>query len=246
MGDRYRRGNLFENKRYLRLHYLLREKIGGIDNLTKTLNSVLDIPIHYYVVVTFDLFKEVVDILGGIDINVDRAFTDHYYPIEGMENAYPEENRYETVSFDAGSQVMNGDMALKFARSRKGDNEEGTDFARARRQQKVITAIKNKALSIKTLINPIKLKELYDAYSSNVDTNVDFGTIQSFYLLSQQIEFDKVISVVLDDRSQAIEGGLLYSPEDTTLYGGQYVLLPQTGDYSQIHAYVKKYLFGDK
>lgn len=221
------------------------EKIGGIDNLTKTLNEVLDMPIHYYGVVTFELFKEFVDIMDGIEINVERSFTDYYYPIEGKENA-PLEERYEVVSFEQGVQTMNGDMALKFARSRKGDNGEGTDFARSKRQQKVIMAIKNKALSIKTLVNPIKLKELYESYSKNVDTNIDFATVQSFYLLSQQIEFDKVISVVLDDRSQAIEGGLLYAPEDDTLYGGQYVLVPQTGDYSQIHAYVKKYLFGDK
>jgi LCP family protein required for cell wall assembly len=221
------------------------EKLGGIDNLTQTLNDVLGMPIHYYGVVTFDLFKEFVDILGGVDIEVDNSFTDYYYPVEGKENA-PMEERYETISFTSGQQQMDGDTALKFARSRKGDNNEGTDFARSKRQQKVIMAVKNKALSAKTLLNPVKIKSLFDSYSENVETNVDFATVQSFYLLSQQIEFDKVVSVVLDDRSQAIEGGLLYAPEDTTLYGNQYVLLPQTGDYSQIQAYVKKYLFGDK
>ncbi|MBN1162846.1 LCP family protein [Patescibacteria group bacterium] len=221
------------------------EKIGGIDNLIQVINETLDIPIHYYGVVTFNVFKEFVDIVDGIDIDVEKSFTDYYYPVEGKENA-PLEERYEVVSFEKGTQTMNGDRALKFARSRKGDNGEGSDFARSKRQQKVIMAIKDKALSIKTLINPIKLKELYDTYSDNVDTNIDFGVIQSFYLLSQQIDFDKVVSVVLDDRSQAIEGGLLYAPEDTTLYGDQYVLIPQTGDFSQIHAYVKKYLFGDK
>jgi polyisoprenyl-teichoic acid--peptidoglycan teichoic acid transferase len=222
------------------------EKIGGIDNLTKTLHTVLGVPIHYYGVIHFDIFTEIVDILGGIDVDVETAFTDYYYPVEGMEAAPVIADRYETVSFDKGVQNMSGEVALKFARSRKGDNNEGTDFARARRQQQVIMAIKNKALNIKTLINPIKLKELYGTYSENVDSNIDFGVIQNFYLLSQQIEFDKVVSVVLDDRSQATEGGLLYAPEDTTLYGNQYVLVPQTGDYYQIHAYVQKYFFGDK
>ena len=60
------------------------------------------------------------------------------------------------------------------------------------------------------------------------------------------ISFDKVVSVVLDDRSDADAGGLLYHPEDPAPYGGQYVLVPQTGDYSQIHAFVQRYLFGNK
>jgi hypothetical protein len=64
--------------------------------------------------------------------------------------------------------------------------------------------------------------------------------------MTNQIQFDKVISIVLDDRSTANEGGLLYSPEDTSLYGGQYVLVPRTGDYSQIHAFVQRYLFANK
>lgn len=218
---------------------------GGINTLEKTIEEVLGIPIHYYTLINFDLFRNVIDILGGINVTIDRSFTDRQYPVEGKENA-PESERYETITFTGGKQNMNGDTALKYVRSRKGDSNEGTDFARAKRQQKVISAIKEKALSFNTLVNPIKLKGLYDTYANSVTTDVDFATIQSFYLLSQQIDFSRIVSIVLDDRSQAVEGGLLYAPEDTTLYEGQYVLIPQTGDYTQIHAYVQKYLFGDK
>ncbi|RJR26902.1 LytR family transcriptional regulator [candidate division WWE3 bacterium] len=218
---------------------------GGAQEISKVVEQVLDIPIHYHAVVTFELFREAVDVLGGIEVTVERAFTDRFYPVEGMENA-PENERYEVVSFQAGKQTMDGDTALKYARSRKGDNDEGTDFARSRRQQKVIMAIKDKALSLKTLINPMKIKELYDIYSNSIDTNIDINTVQSFYLLSQKINFEKVNAIVLDDRSEANDGGLLYAPEDTSLYGGRYVLIPRTGDYSQIHAYVQKYVFGDK
>jgi anionic cell wall polymer biosynthesis LytR-Cps2A-Psr (LCP) family protein len=141
---------------------------------------------------------------------------------------------------------MDGKTALKFVRSRHGDNGEDTDFARSKRQQKIIAAIKDKSFSFKTLLDINKIKGLYDAYVESVDTNVDFATIQTFYLLSKQIDLAKVVSIVLDDRSDANEGGLLYEPEDKTLYGNQYVLVPQTGDYSQIHAFVQKYLFGSK
>lgn len=238
----------------------------GAKNLRAVIQDVLGVPIHYHVMVSFDLFKEIVDILGGVNVTVDNTFTDYAYPIENREadkcgrsedeiKKMTEEGksdlekfpcRYEKITFTQGAQTMNGDTALKFVRSRHGDNNEGTDFARSRRQQKIIMAIKQQALSIKTLVNPIKLKELYESYASNTDTDVDLGAVNSFYLLSQQIDFDRVVSVVLDESSSADNGGLLYHPNDQTLYGGQWVLIPQTGDYTQIHAFAQKYLFGGK
>jgi polyisoprenyl-teichoic acid--peptidoglycan teichoic acid transferase len=218
-------------------------KSTGPQELKKALEDVLGIPIHYYALVTFDLFENAVDIMGGVNVTVDNSFTDRFYPVEGKENASDSE-RYETIHFSAGQQLMDGKTALKFVRSRHGDNQEDTDFARSKRQQKVIAALKDKALSLQTILDINKIKNLFDSYSNNVVTDIDFGTIQTFYLLSKQVDLAKVVSVVLDDRSDANEGGLLYHPEDATLYGGSYVLIPQTGDYSQIHAFVQKYLFG--
>lgn len=246
--------------------YAFSKEGEGAGNLRAVLQDVLGIPIHYHVMVSFDLFQEIIDILGGVEVTVDTSFTDYAYPIENMEDnkcgrtdeeikKMGEEGkseleiyfcRYEKIVFNQGVQSMNGDTALKFVRSRHGTNNENTDFARSRRQQKIITAIKNKSLSIQTLVNPTKLKNLYDAYAQNTDTDIDFGAVNSFYLLSQQINFDRVVSVVLDDRSPADQGGLLYAPGDKTLYNGQYVLIPQTGDYVQIHAFVQRYLFGGK
>lgn len=239
---------------------------NGIEETEKAVSQVLGIPIHYRILVNFQLFEDAINLLDGINVNVEHAFTDYYYPVEGKENDLCGKTqdevdkmlsegqdqlqvvpcRFLTVSFKEGQQTMDGVKALQFARSRHGDNNEGTDFARAKRQQKIIMGVKDKALSLQTLINPQKLKDLYNLYSKNVETDVDLGTLQNFYLLSQQIKFNKITSVVLDDRSNATSGGLLYSPVDTSLYGGAYVLVPQTGDYTQIHAYVQKYLFGDK
>lgn len=218
---------------------------GGGEEISQVVEGVLGIPIHYYIVVDFQLFRDSIDILGGVEVNIEKAFIDTQFPVEGKENA-PLNERYQTVSFDSGLRTMDGDTALKFVRSRKGNNDEGTDFARSARQQKVIMAIKDKSLSLETLINPAKLKNLYDAYSENVDTSITFSDVQNFYILSEQINFNKVVSIVLDDRSAAEEGGLLYSPEDTSLYGGAYVLLPKAGDFSQMHAYVQRYIFGER
>lgn len=216
--------------------------IGGIEGTKDAVAEFLGIPLHYYAVVDFELFKGVIDILGGIDVDVENSFDDFRYPIEGKEEA-PLEERYEHISFEAGVQTMDGDTALKYVRSRHGNNNEGTDFARSKRQQQAIMAIKEKFLSLETLINPKKLKDIYAQYAENVDTDVDLGTIQQFYLLSQQIDFAGLRTIVLDDRSAANEGGLLYAPLDTSLYRDAYVLIPRTGNYSQVHAYVQKYLF---
>jgi len=217
---------------------------GGTEGIKSAVENVLGIPVHYYVVIDFSLFKDIINILEGIEVDVERTFDDFYYPVEGSEDA-PLEERYEHVHFDVGKQVMDGDTALKFVRSRKGTNDEGNDFARAARQQKVIMAVKNRALSLETLVDPSKLKELYDLYSNNVESNLDFESVQGFYFLSRTIDFDKVRLIVLDDRSAAGEGGLLYAPEDRSLYGNAYVLIPKVGDFSQLHAYVQRYVFGD-
>ncbi|OGC57255.1 hypothetical protein A3H26_03025 [candidate division WWE3 bacterium RIFCSPLOWO2_12_FULL_36_10] len=217
----------------------------GAKEIKDVVEKVLGIPIHYYVVVDFQLFKESIDILGGIKVNVENSFEDKFYPVEGKENVSVIADRYETVKFQKGEQLMNGEAALKFVRSRKGNNGEDTDFERSKRQQKVILAIKDKFLSVRTLVDLPKMKQLYDSYAKNVDLNIDYSAARGFYLLSQKIDFGTFRTVVLDDRSTANQGGLLYAPEDNSLYGGAYVLIPRVGDYSQIHAYVQKYIFGE-
>lgn len=216
---------------------------GGAEELSKVVENVLGIPIHYYAVINFEIFKEAIDIIGGVEVNVDTAFTDYNYPVEGKEAA-PLNERYETVSFETGTQTMDGERALKYARSRHGNNGEGTDFARSRRQQKVIAAIKQKALSIETLVNPEKISDLYGTYAKNIDTNIDLKAANGFYFLAKNIDFQNMKSIVLDDRSASDEGGLLYAPEDSSLYGGAYVLIPKSGNFDQLHAYVQRYIFG--
>lgn len=217
-------------------------KILGPEGTKDVVEEVLGIPVHYNVTINFEVFKKIIDTLGGIEVEIDNTFTDSEYPIEGKENA-PMNERYETVTFTKGKEVMNGERALKYVRSRHGDAGEGNDFARSKRQQKVILAIKDKMMTATTLIDLPKLKDLFDIYQKDVETNITNEDLTKFYALYRSINFDNFRRIVLDDRSDAEAGGILYAPEDTTAYGGAYVLIPRSGDFSQIHAYVKKYLF---
>lgn len=214
----------------------------GPEGVKDSVSEVLNIPIHYNVTINFEVFRKIIDTLGGVDVTIENSFTDSEYPIEGKENA-PLEERYETITFKKGTERMGGDRALKYVRSRHGDGIEGTDFARSKRQQQVILAIKDKLMSAQTIIDLPKLKELFSLYETEVESNISTDDLVSFFSLYKQIDLKNLKRVVLDDRSSQEEGGLLISPENREEYGGAYVLIPRSGDYSQIQAYVKKYLF---
>lgn len=225
--------------------YAQRNKNGemlGPEGVKQVVSEVLGIPIHYNLTVNFEVFKKIIDTLGGVDVEIENTFTDSEYPIEGKENA-PMNERYEIVTFKKGNERMDGERALKYVRSRHGDGVEGTDFARSKRQQQVILAIKNKLSSAQTIIDLPKLKELFNVYQTDVETNISNEDLVSFFSLYKRLDLQNLKRVVLDDRSSLDEGGLLVAPDNRDEYGGAYVLIPRSGDYLQIQAYVKKYLF---
>ncbi len=97
---------------------------------------MLGYPIDHYVIVNFEGFKQIIDLIGGVDITV---------PYEIYDDKYPDDNYgyLPPIHFLPGKQHMDGDTALKYARTRHADN----DYARAGRQQQVIMAIKDKVTS---------------------------------------------------------------------------------------------------
>ncbi len=130
---------------------------SGLEALKTTIEEVVGQQIQYYAMVDFKAFTQIIDAVGGIDVNVENSFTDYYY----LDST--------TVSFTAGPQTMDGETALKYARSRKSlDNGEGTDYARARRQQKVISALQEKIISTDTLANPKTLIQILSSISDSI------------------------------------------------------------------------------
>ncbi|OGC38250.1 hypothetical protein A2V54_03340 [candidate division WWE3 bacterium RBG_19FT_COMBO_53_11] len=212
-------------------------------NFAKTkIEGILGIKIPYWVVVDFEGFKEIINTLEGVKVCVERTFDDYSYPVPGRENAHPLSSRYEHLHFEAGCQVMSGETALKYARSRNGTNGEGSDFARALRQQKVILGVKDKILSLNLLLNPGKLSKLYQDITNAVRTNASFGEIRKALEIAGKLgDLSQVKSLVVDPAS-----GLVYHPANSAPYGGAYVLIPKVGNYSKIQAAVRKLLFGSE
>jgi len=226
-------------------YYGEEKKDGGGFVLAKdAVYEVLDQPIHYAILIDFEGFIKMVDLLGGLDIKVDQSFDDFKYPIPGKENDECDGDleylcRYQHLHFESGWQHMDGLTALKYVRSRNAQGEEGTDFARSQRQQKAILALKNKIFSLSFLLNPKKIMEVRKTLGDHVKLDTHFTEEQITAFLSLFLRFvknDNQIRTIALDYGDEDNLGFLYSPPDD-LYG-QWVLIPRSGDWKEIQKYV--------
>jgi len=193
------------------------------------IGDVLDQDIQYYVRVDFTGFEKLIDDLGGIEVFVDRSFTDDTFPTDDYE--------IQTVSFQAGWQHMDGEDALQFARSRHGTNGEGSDFARSQRQQKIIIALKEKVFSASTLINPVKINRILDTLSDHIETNFSTWEIIKLARIIKDIDTSKVNNYVIDDSPD--------SPLYATNLNGAYVLLPKNDDWVPLQSIASTMFSGE-
>lgn len=195
---------------------------GGGESLAQaTVQSVLGIPIHYYAWVDFTGFEKILDDVDGITVNVDQSFVDYSYPTLDYG--------YQTVKFTEGNQTMDGETALKYVRSRHGTNGEGSDFARSKRQQKVILAVKEKFSGLGTLTNPSKINAVLNDLATHMKTNLQLWEISKIAKLYNDVSQEQIVTKVLDNGSD----GLLVSDHTQD---GAYILRPKAGweDFSDI------------
>jgi LCP family protein required for cell wall assembly len=205
---------------------------GAIEKLQDTITKITGAEIQYYVKVDFNGFVKIIDALGGVEVNVENTIHDPFYP-KG-ETIY-----YETFHIDAGLQTIDGETALKYARSRKTTS----DFDRARRQQQLMAAVKDKALSLDLLTNPDKLQKLYGSIDSSIETDLTVSEILELGKISQDINRDQIDSRVLSDQFDSC-GGFLYTP-NREMFGGASVLLPAGNDFSYINQFTRDYFDND-
>lgn len=192
---------------------------GGEALAVKVVSDLLDIPIQYYARLDFTGFEKVIDRVNGVEVNVVKPFTDYMYPTL--------DHGYQTIKFKAGAQTMNGDIALKYSRSRHGNNGEGSDFARAKRQQQIIMALRDKLLSFGTLANPLRISDVLGVIGDHSQTNMEVWEMVRLGKMVGNINRDLVINKVIDDGT----AGLLRS---ATGIGGAFILVPKDNTYTDI------------
>ncbi len=208
---------------------------GGLILAKAEVGAVLGQPIHYGIVIDFERFKELIDFFGGIDIKVEHTFTDTEFPITGKENDLCNGDpkykcRYETLHFEKGTQHMNGNTALKYVRSRHATGEEGSDFARGKRQQKMIQAIIQEMVSLVKSNDVEKIKKTYEVLNTIIERDVNNENLASLlrYLVSS-----KKLTFVQKPLSQDF-----FIVPNVSEYG-RYVIIPSDGNYDEIHSYVR-------
>ncbi len=180
------------------------KNIGGINIMKEVVENVAGINIDYAVVIDFNTFLDLIDSVGGIDIYLEKEFLEKSQ--WGWEFRVP-----------AGKNHMNGATALYYARSRFSTN----DFDRARRQQEIIVALKDKLTSMGVLTNPIKLNKIFNSIGKGVKTNIDFTTGLKLIKYVSYFEDGKLTKKILDTS----ENGLLQAGT----VDGKYVLYPKAG-----------------
>jgi LCP family protein required for cell wall assembly len=156
---------------------------GGTRALEDAIGTLLGIPIHYYAKVDLAGFVEMVDAVGGVDINVERPLADPNYGGFGVGPGW---------SIDAGRHHLDGPDALAYARIRKAAGE--SDFTRAARQQQVLVAIRNSAVDSDLLFS---LPRLLDAVGDSVRTDVPVGMLPELAALAEEIGGERTTRAVM-------------------------------------------------
>ena len=190
------------------------KSMGPIKKITQDITSL---DIHYWAVINFDGFQRAVDSIGGINITNERDIYDPRYPGPNYS--------YEIFELKKGFHHLDGATALKYARMRHNDPE--SDFGRAKRQQQVMQAIKNKIFSTGTLLNAVALNQFLNTLGENIKTDIPRSDFGDFIILIKNLDTNNINNVVLDAWKN-----------DSLLRGshmaGISALIPRVGNWSEV------------
>lgn len=209
--------------------------LGGGELAKEVASSVTGLSVDKFIAVDFVGFQRVFGLLGEVTVDVPYHYEDSFYPIKGRElelcGKSPQEMqevhakysgfelekqfecRYEHIVFPEGEMEMEGEDALKFARSRHGDG----DFGRSRRQLAVLKGLKDELISIDIVT---KTPKLLNAIVDNVTTDITIEEIKAFNDLVQNPEEYEVVDI------QLTEDNVLTSSNG----GAGFILIPKAGN----------------
>ena len=217
---------------------------GNMGALEKIIGDNMGIAINYYALVNYTAFKQSVDSVGGIDVNIKSE------DARGLYDPSFRANEGGALKLPNGVQHLNGQVALNLARAR-GDPFNGkygaygfpkSDFDRTEHQRWMMLALKNKIISAGTLSNPVKIGNLMDSIGDNVKTDFQLNELASLYYMMKKVDTNNIESLSLNDA----DGKNLLA--NYSAPGGQSALVPAAGptDFSVIQKYITKVLNSNK
>jgi LCP family protein required for cell wall assembly len=156
--------------------------------LKKTVGELTGLPIDHFVMINFDGFKTVIDSLGGINVDVPKPIDDAAYPTDDY--------RTIKIHFDAGEQLLDGERALQYARTRHADS----DFGRNQRQQQVLLAIFDRIRDQGLFGQLTNLDKYTDALSDYVRTDISRRQMLSLASLGSRLSADNIQRYAIDQK----------------------------------------------
>lgn len=167
---------------------------GGADLAVKTVKNFLGVPIHNYVVVKLSSFKNIVDALGGVDIDIK----------ERMKYSDPAGGIY--IDLYPGQQTLDGDKAEQFVRYR---GYADADIDRIKAQQQFMEALIKKALKPATLL---KLPKIIDIVQENVETDIQPLEMASLANFARQVKQEDIKMYIVPGEGKYISGISYFIP----------------------------------
>jgi LCP family protein required for cell wall assembly len=151
------------------------------ENAVKGINSAfLGIPIHYYALVNLDGFVDIIDSIGGVDIYVPEQVIDEEYPHE--------DGTVERIQIDAGTQHLDGHLALAYARTRHQDS----DYFRMNRQRCVLEAVLDQTEPTDLILN---FQTIADVIKRSMQTDIPLDALPELVKLLPNIDRDEILSI---------------------------------------------------
>ena len=200
----------------------------GMEQLLDAISKISGQKVNKYISIDFDGIRWLVDAFGGVPVEVITSFTDNSFP-----DLY--DTRTMTVNFSQGIEIMNGDRALTFARSRKGNNGEGSDLMRAKRQHQILKGMIKSVENEKSIFFPFDIKEFYTEVILHTETNVSLDDAAYIFSFYKNINDYNIKSLVLDDR-------YIYHPENSAPFGGAWVFIAKDFNFSTLHQDLENFL----
>ena len=240
----------FDDKKYPNKKIEFTGEAGGGEMAKEVVSQVVGFKIDYFASIDFDGFIKIIDILGGIDVNVPYSWEDTKYPLETnindscgktdeeitaltatMSGEKLEDQfmcRYETLKFEKGQNHLDGITALKYTRSRHSKTNGG-DFNRAERQKQIITATRDKVINIGFVT---KIIPTINTLTRHIKTDINISKMGEFVGKFGEISKYKINSIALTDQNV-----LMNSKSDI----GQFILIPKAGEnnWEEIHLFIE-------
>jgi len=208
---------------YTKINHLY--SLAGPDYLKKKVEEITGLKIDYYIVVDLVAVKEIVDLVGGVNIYVPENILDRKFPGPNYS--------YQVFSLPAGWRYLDGQTALKYIRTR---HQGQGDFDRMWRQQQVLKALQQKVFSLNLFRDFDKLWQIFQNLRGHLQTDLSFSEIHLFWQLAQKVNEFEIIHLAIDSRTGLLSSGRIFLGNQPAS-----MIWPKAGweEYEEIRGYLR-------